>query len=356
MEDNKTNNDIETIELRAIYKKMQSKRRLYGKVLAIVFVLSCIYIFSIPRYYIADVKLAPEIENSLGGGTLGSIASSFGINLSDAQTSDAITPILYSDLLEDNKFIIDLFDIEVESCDGKIKTNYRDYIKNNQKIAWWNYPIIWLKKFLPKSEDFNIGSTGKFDPYYISKKEDALLEKARANIKINLNEKNYVISITAKAQDPLICRILADSITKRLQSYITDYRTNKARIDVEHYKQLTEEAKREYEKALQHYVGYADANMNIVLESYRVKRDDLENDMQLKYNAYSTLNSQLQIAKAKLQEKTPAFTIIKGASVPVKPAGPKRMLFVLFTFIIAFLVTTIYIVRDDLKKIIAMHG
>jgi uncharacterized protein involved in exopolysaccharide biosynthesis len=51
---------------------------------------------------------------------------------------------------------------------------------------------------------------------------------------------------------------------------------------------------------------------------------------------------------AKLQERTPVFTVVKGASVPIKPAGPKRMLFVAGMLILTFLGTAFYIVRKDL--------
>ena len=40
--------------------------------------------------------------------------------------------------------------------------------------------------------------------------------------------------------------------------------------------------------------------------------------MQLKYNAYTQVYEQLQLSRAKVQERTPAFTIVQSASVPVK--------------------------------------
>lgn len=87
-------------------------------------------------------------------------------------------------------------------------------------------------------------------------------------------------------------------------------------------------------------------NTDIVLESYSSKKDDLENEMQLKFNAYSAMNSQLQAARAKVLEKTPAFTVIKSATVPTKPAGPKRMIFVAIMLLLSWIATTVYISRD----------
>ena len=114
-----------------------------------------------------------------------------------------------------------------------------------------------------------------------------------------------------------------------------------------------EDAKREYEKARRVYGGTADANTRVALRSVELKMEDMENDMQLKFNTYTTLNSQLQAAKAKVQERTPAFTVIKGAAVPVKPAGPKRMIFVLIMLILATLATGAYILlKDDSRSVI----
>jgi uncharacterized protein involved in exopolysaccharide biosynthesis len=149
-----------------------------------------------------------------------------------------------------------------------------------------------------------------------------------------------------ETQDPLICKTIADSVRTRLQQFITEYRTSKSRNDLDYYKKLTAEAKQAYEKARQLYGSYSDANTDIILESYRAKKDDLENDMQLKFNTYSTMNTQLQAAKAKVQERTPAFTIIKGASVPIRPSGPKRMIFVLGMLVLATVVLTLYSIKD----------
>ena len=144
------------------------------------------------------------------------------------------------------------------------------------------------------------------------------------------------------------CKTIADSTKEHLQQFITNYRTNKARTDYEYYKRLADDAKREYEKKRQIYANMTDANSKIALRSVELKLEDMENDLQLMFNAYSTINTQLQAAKAKVQERTPAFTVIKGAAVPIKHAGPKRMIMVLMLLIFTFIGTSLYILRDIL--------
>lgn len=343
---NKTDNkEMDVIDLRLIFHKIMEKKKVFFITLPIAFVLSCAIILCVPRYYTSNTMLAPEMESSMGGGTLGSIASSFGIDLSQAQGTDAISPLLYPDLMSDNAFVTNLFPVKVVSEDGEINTTYYDYLKKYQKRTWWAKAIGGIKKILtPKEDKKKTGNNnGQFDPYNLSKDQNDIAEAIRSNVSINVDKKTGVITISVQAQDPLICKTMTDSIKSRLQLFITDYRTNKARVDLDYYTKLTQDAKKDYEEARRKYGNYADANTDIILESYRAKQTDMENDMQLKYNTYTTLNTQLQAAKAKVQERTPAFTVVKGATVPIKPAGPKRMLFVLGMTFMTFLLTSLYI-------------
>ena len=343
--------ELEVIDLRVVFKKIYERRRLFIKVLPIVFVLSCAFILCLPRYYQSTLSLAPEIGGTSGlGGTLGSLASSFGLDLGSMETTDAINPMLYPDLMEDNGFVVGLFDIKVKSKDGEIACSYYDYLLKHQKRPFWQYALAWVKKLLPKDEEPAINKGNELNPYVLSKKQDEICKIIRDKVSISVDKKTAVISISVEAQDPLICKTVADSVKERLQTFITNYRTNKARIDEKHYKNLVDEAKADYEKARRLYGSYADSNMEMVLESYRAKQTDLENDMQLKYNTYTTLMTQYQMAKAKVQERTPAFTLVQGAAVPIKPAGPKRMLFVAGMCLLAIILLSLYSIKDVILK------
>lgn len=338
----KNNRQIEVINLRDIIRKIWTARRSFVKPLGVVFVVACIYIFSLPRYYATDAKLAPEMGASKTKGDLSAIASAFGFNLGDMQNSDAITPLHYPDLMEDNAFVANLFTIKVVNKDGDIKATYYDYLKKHQKKAWWK---VFTNLFKSKPED---GTSGEFDPYNLSESDNDIVEKIRSNIKLYVDMKTGIITLNVLDQDPRICKTLTDSIMNQLQLYITDYRTNKARADYEYYKGLAAEAKQEYERARLRYGSMADASTNVSLRSVELKMQDLENDMQQKFTTYRAISAQLQTAKAKVQEHTPVFFVLKGAAIPLKPAGPKRMLFVAGMLILAFIIKSFWLVRNDL--------
>ena len=226
--------ELKVIDIIDIAKKLWAKKMLFAKTLPIAFVVSYIYIIGFPRYYTTDIKLAPELGGTSMSSTLGSLASSFGFDLDNLQSNDAITPLLYPDLMEDNGFVTSLFNVQVKSKDGSIKTTYHDYLKKYQKPVIWTVPIDWVKNLFKKEEK---GKTSIIDPYNLPKDEDDIAGSIRDKIKINFDKKTAVISISVKDQDALICKTIGDSVKTRLQDFITEYRTSKARTDYEYYLQ-----------------------------------------------------------------------------------------------------------------------
>ncbi len=111
---------------------------------------------------------------------------------------------------------------------------------------------------------------------------------------------------------------------------------------------MRDSAEIEYNKAMEKYSLYCDSHMNTILQSYQSERDKLESDMMLKQNTLAAMETQLQTTKVKLQEKTPAFTTLKSATVPIKPAGPKRMIFVIGMLILVTTVKGFLLIRKDI--------
>ena len=343
----------DVIDLRVVFGFIMKQKKLYFITLPIVFFVSCALILCVPRYYSTNMCLAPEAEKQISGGALSSIASSLGFDLDNLQTNDAIYPMLYPDLMDDNGFVSQLFNIRVKTQDGSIDTDYFTYLKKHQKAPWWAKLRSAVMSWIVKPEQpTNANSEKQFDPYSMSKYEDDVAGAIRNKVKFGYDKKTGVISISVEDQDPLICKTIADSVSTHLQNFITSYRTNKARVDVDYYEMMAEEAKKDYEEIRFRHSRFADANTNVVLHSVQSQLEDLENDMQMKFNAYTTFNAQLQNAKARLQERTPAFTILKGAAIPIRPIGPKRVIFVAAMLCLAFFAVTFYIMKDYIIQVI----
>ncbi len=85
--------------------------------------------------------------------------------------------------------------------------------------------------------------------------------------------------------------------------------------------------------------------------SYRAEQERLQNEMNLAYNVYTQVAQQLQMAKAKVQEITPVYTVVQPASVPLRPAKPNKVMILIGFIFLAGVgsVGWILFVKDLLK-------
>ena len=111
---------------------------------------------------------------------------------------------------------------------------------------------------------------------------------------------------------------------------------------MEHNRRIYNETKTRYDKAVQDYANFADANQRVFLERVHSKQTKLQAEMSIQAQAYEQISGQLMAAEAKVQEATPAFTTLQPASVPIKKAGPKRGIICLAFLFLAFIGTTLY--------------
>lgn len=336
------------IELGKIVKLLYSKRRTFIKVWVVTFILACAIILPQPRYYICDVKLAPETGADNAQGSLSAIASNFGFNIGGMASSDAIYPILYPDLFESPEFVTKLFDIRVHTIDGTVDADYYTYLTQYQKSNVLLYPFKKVKDWAVSM--FGDGPTAAgngHNPFMLNKVEYGVLRQIQSNINCIVDKKTDVITLSVKDQDPLVVATLADSVMYQLQKYIIDYRTKKARADRDYYQQLADSSRAEFLHAQKLYSDYCDSHRVLLLQSSISERDMLENEMAIKLSTYQAMMTQLQAMKAKVQESTPAFTTLQTASVPIKPAGPKRMIFVVAMLILSSVLTSIWVYFKD---------
>ena len=125
---------------------------------------------------------------------------------------------------------------------------------------------------------------------------------------------------------------------------MTNYRTNKARHDLEYAVKLNEEAKSNYYEAQQRYADFLDRNQGLAFHSAQTMRDRLENEATLAFNLYNQTAQQVQKSQAKVQENTPVYAIVTPATVPVRAVSPRKFLILAgFTFL-AFVACAVWII------------
>jgi uncharacterized protein involved in exopolysaccharide biosynthesis len=326
------------IDVVAVFKVLLAQWKFLARFAGVGAVLGVIVALCTPKTFTAGVTLAPEMSSGGIGlsGNLADMASSFGIDIGGKSSVDAIYPELYPDIFATTDFLLSLYDVPVRLKEDDTVRKYIDHFKKDLKIPFWNYPKIWIAQMLTPKEGNN-GKNGARDPFRLSKEDDQIIEGMRNSIICTVDKKTSVININVIDQDPLVAAIMADTLQRRLQLYITKYRTKKARNDYDFYKKLSQQLRLDYERSREIYTSYADANQGVQLQSLQVKIEELENNMQLKYDNYKNSLELMRQAHAKIQERTPAFVILERPLMPHKASSAPRAIIVLlwiFLFVV----------------------
>ena len=318
----------EEIDLLKLALKIWRERQFILKTCGYAVLIGLVIVFSIPREYTAEAMIAPEMSDNKGGGR-SSLAAMAGLNLNASSGADAIYPDLYPDIVTSTPFITGLFYVRVKDLDGEIDTTLYCYLNDYQRMPWWSLitsapfkAVGWAISLLTDEDD----DDGILDPFHLTKEETDIAKELSERINVSVDKKTGVTTLSVTMQDARISACLTDTVVRRLQDYITEYRTNKARQDFLFQEKLFERKKKEYEKAQENYAKFADANKNIILLSYRAEQERLENEMRLAYQVYTSVAQQLQMAEAKVQEITPVYTIIEPSTIPIKPSKPRKAL------------------------------
>ena len=230
----KQGNEEFAIDLVKIMSKIVAVRKTLYKAAGVGLLIGILIAFSIPKVYTVTVTFSPEMnEESRAVGGLAGIASSFLGGASINSSPDALNASLSADIISSTPFCLELLDCQVQTLDGEIDTTLAAYL-NEERIAWFYYIpqvpnlLIGAVKSLFTSHDNE--TTISLDSLRLTPQAYLSAKKLNRAITVEKAKQAVMTDISVTLQDPKVAAIVADSVIKKLQSYITDYRIRKASI------------------------------------------------------------------------------------------------------------------------------
>ncbi|WP_270414856.1 chain-length determining protein [Bacteroides ovatus] len=333
LHNNHNDEEIE-IDLMDLLRKVIGIRKKIYKAVGIGLVIGIIVAISIPKQYTVEVTLSPEMGNNKGGGLSGLAASFLGSGVTMGDGTDALNASLSADIVSSTPFLLELSAMEIPISKNEVMT--LSIYLDEESSPWWSYVIGFpgmviggVKSLFTGGDEpisYDKASQGAIE---LSKKELKKIETLKKMISASVDKKTSMTSVAVTFQTPRVAAVVADSVVKKLQEHIIDYRTSKAKEDCGYLEKLFKERQQEYYAAQQKYADYLDSHDNIILQSVRAEQERLQNDMSLAYQVYSQVASQLQVARAKVQEEKPVFAVVEPAVVPLEPSGTSRKVYVL---------------------------
>ena len=348
------------IDLMEYARKLWESRKTLLIASGIAAVLGVVIALTTPRQYTVTVTLAPESGKS-GGGSLSGIASMLGMGgFSMGSDADALNVMLYPNIVSSTPFILDLMDTPVKTIDEEqpdtTLTGYlTEYTKKSLMGTVISLPFKAIGGVISlfKEEEPEVTGPGTIDPFQLTKDQAKIAEGIKELIVANVDKKTGITTVSVTMQDPMVAAMLTDTVLLKLKQHITKYRVSKAEDDCKYWENLNNQRRDEYYAKQKEYAEYVDANKNVVLQSVQIEQERLQNDMQLAYQVYSNVATQLQMARAKVQEAKPVFAVVEPASVPLKPSGTSRAMTVIGTIFLIVAGTAAWILfgKDLLTKV-----
>lgn len=350
---------FEEKDLMSLLAKLVERKKFIIRFTCVSFFVGILLAFTSVKKYTVSVEVAPEesggLSMSMASSGLGSLASLAGIDLGmmmNGNSSDAIYPILYPDVVESLPFLTALMDVRVCTSDSLIDTTYSYYLDKQRREFWLSKVLKAPKKGLKKviailEGKGKMGLSYTFDPYQLSEKQLLMIEDLQDCIGVFVDKKTSVVTLSFTDPEPEIAATMAESVVNSLMNIIIDYRTKKAQIDSEYMKKLYLEAKVDYEKAQLAYADFADHNRNVTLERILIEKNRLEDEMDLKNALYTQWAQQYQLSLAKLQEQTPVFTTIKPSTIPPLPSSLRRLYQLILYTMLGFFIAAAWVLSKD---------
>jgi uncharacterized protein involved in exopolysaccharide biosynthesis len=336
-------------------QKLWLGRKFIGKLMLVLAIFGIIYSLLLPNVYTAYSTMVPQISDPKSKmGSLSGLAAMAGISM-NAMGSSELTPGTYPQIITSVPFQLELMNTPINFKKFKKPiTLYEYYTKYRFVNPIVEYtiglPHLVIKTIKGKSQYFPVDTTDTFELTEKQKEVQKIMEK---NIGVTYEERDGYVTVFSNMPDDYAAAQLAKKTQMLLQRYITEFKVEKAKSNLEFIQQRYDEAKVKYRQAQEQLAVFRDHNKNVSTAVVRTEQERLTAEYSLVFGVFSELAKKLEQAKLEVKEETPVFTIIKPVSVPSEKSKPKRFLIVcIFVFMGLVLGVVIVLGRDyaDLVK------
>ena len=284
--------------LRILKTCWQHRKLLYYRA-ALGLFLGLLISLLLPKEYEARILTAAESTAIPEDETIGSLAVG-NIAVESPARYDALRPSLYPDIFTSVPFLDSLSDIPVQTTDGLPDST------------------VTLREYVEHCQCFLFHSSS-----------DNLIEELRERIAILPDEKTRTVTLSCRMQDPLVAATVLDTLSRRIRFYITDYRTRKEREDLSLAKQLQEEARAAYYRAQEAQAAFEDRNRDLSSNNARKELTRLRVKTAFAKEEYTRATLRVSAAETRVIRVRPVFAVIEPATVPVRPASPSKLKYML---------------------------
>ena len=322
-----------SIDWQDLLSKAWKGKKFIITVTVVFMFLGLISALTMTRIYTSKVTLVPELGKSTSS-SLSSLSSMLGLGgMTMGSSADAYHVTVYPEVVASTPFVAKMFDMRVTDPKRDIDTTLIGYLSRERfsignVIGYVTKPIFSL--FSNKEEETK---GNELNLFHLTKEQDRIVKTMNKAIQVDVDKKTGETTIQVTMDNPVIAATVADTVCKHLREYIVEYRTRKAREDLENYKKIADESYQRYLKASKAYAYYQDHNRGLILNAVISEGSRLSNELQIASQLYQQMKLQAEMARGKVIDEKPVFAIIQPATVPLLPQNSRAKVLLIWTFV-----------------------
>lgn len=339
------NGDIITINFKAFFQVIWREKVLFVLIVLFFASLGLWYAFTAQEQFVSEGKILPELQAQGGKlGSLAGLASLAGVDLGSTAGTEAIRPDLYPDVLKSTPFFLELFNQKVTNRENKTMSFEQFYHQIVEKEAAIQEKS--KKKFPVKENGFLV----------LNSLSEDRIKDLKERIKADIDKKSGVVNISVKMPDPVVAAGIARFSMVYLTEYVTRYRTDKAKKDLDFLEERVNLARGKLYNNQVKKAQYSDQFQlpTIRLQSADIQRERIESEYRISSTFYTELLKKYEEAKIKLQQETPVFQVLDPPIAPTKKSEPKKAIILLFALFLGGIMAmiTVLIRKKNYKQVI----
>ncbi len=327
-------------EFLPIIKKVWNSRRtvifsvIAGTILGVIFALLS------PNEYTVSTVMVPQVggdsKSKLGG--LGGLAALAGISLDFSQDAD-ISPIIYPQVVSSVPFTLEIMNTPLNFENYPQAISLYDYYINNDhfnpfatvKKYTVGLPGLLIKAIKGKKEIIVLPKGNEKQPISLTNNQFTVKKAIENMLSLDVNAKQGYLTLTVTMPEALAAAQLAQKSMDLLQKYITEFKIEKAKTNLDFIQGRCDETKAEFEKAQVSLALVNDRSKNFTSGLSQIETDRIQTKYNIAFNVYQELAKQLEQAKIQVKKQTPIYTIIEPVTVPSEKSS-KSKIFILVSW------------------------
>lgn len=342
-----TNNTNISISYMELIKMILVKKKVLSVTLLLFLLAGIVLAITSPVEYESSAVTISEAEESglAGLGQLGGLAGMAGINIPGNQVNKStVSPEMYPEVVKSRFFLASLiyeeFFFETKGAKMSLKDYYLDerpgdvFSKGLKFIVGLPSKIINL--FSSSKVDNQLGDNVDSRIQILSTEDEYAIGQLRKRIQID-NDKRF-ITLSVKSSEPLISAQLNSIVLDKLIDYVTAYKTEKQRDNLQFIEERVLEAEAKFKESQMILASFRDANQGIISQKARTREEFLQAEFNVSFNVYNTLKQEVEQARIQLKKETPIFTTFEPAVVPLGKASPNTPLIIIISIFVGLFV------------------